>query len=90
MENTMIDYEKCPMFQEMEPDWKEGIKKEGCIYPYYGVAPHKHIPVDFKGHKGVGTKTLDKSEWPKNFIEDSDCEGCGIYKCPHEEICKKN
>lgn len=50
------------------------------VFPYYGLAPHKHV-----GKSMIGsTVILDKSEWPDNFHEDPECEGCGSYThCPH-------
>ena len=83
------DYNKCPEYNNLPPDWQKGYREDGCIYPYYGLAPHKHIKVDYKGHEGIGTKILDKSEWPENFIEDKEAEGCGTYICPYNKICEE-
>lgn len=83
-----MNYESCPFYQEMDEDWKEGIKADGCIYPHYGLAPHKHTVTE-SGIVFAGTIILEKETWPTNFIEDKDCEGCGTWECPHDYICKK-
>jgi hypothetical protein len=50
-----------------------------CIFPYYGVAPHTHAQGPVIG----GTQIKPREQWPENFEEDSDCEGCGTYTyCP--------
>lgn len=48
------------------------------VYPYYGLAPHKH---DFEVTGCViGSTIIDKeSSWPDNFSEDPEAEGCGTY-----------
>lgn len=51
----------CPFCREHEEDG------EGCIYPYYGLAPHTH--------KINGTEFT--SEVPENFSPDGD--GMGVY-----------
>jgi len=48
------------------------------IYPDYGVAPHECYYKKPGGQVGDST-LLPKSEWPKNFVEDVDCPGLGIY-----------
>lgn len=57
----------------------------GCVYPYYGVAPHSH---DLKktGYIIGSTVIDDASKWPENFSEDSDpdAKGLGFYThCLH-------
>ncbi len=50
------------------------------IYPHYGVAPHTH---DLSGGSFIGsTRTKPKDQWPENFVEDAEAEGCGTYYCP--------
>jgi hypothetical protein len=57
----------------------------GCAYPIYGLAPHSHDKVE-KGGSFIGSTVFtDRSEWPDNFVEDSDPDykGCGTYThCP--------
>jgi len=51
----------------------------GCVFPYYGVAPHKHAPGPV-----IGSTVIDAPEmWPEEFREDPDAPGCGTYtNCP--------
>ena len=58
-----------------------------CIYPHYGVAPHK-----CNGYDSIGTAVaLPKSDWPENFEPDPEAlgtddgyPGCGTYThCLH-------
>lgn len=42
----------------------------GCIYPYFGLAPHVHTP------QLLGTELLNQP-YPENFSPDSD--GMGVY-----------
>lgn len=56
-----------------------------CVFPYYGVAPHTHQfndtthPTDWLG----STRVLPKDQWGKNFREDPECPGQGVYmRCP--------
>lgn len=88
----MINYNICPMYKELSPEWQKTMEEEGCIYPHYGKAPHGNIPmeIEIKGKmiKGRGVKTLDKKDWPDTFEEDPECPGLGIHKCPYEEVCK--
>ncbi|ENW00190.1 hypothetical protein F938_00834 [Acinetobacter bereziniae LMG 1003 = CIP 70.12] len=54
----------CPFCKVHEED------VEGCVYPYYGLAPHIHTkPIG-------GTEFLDKP-YPSNFSPDGD--GMGVY-----------
>ena len=48
------------------------------IYPYYGLAPHKH---DYKdGEIILGSSTvLPKSDWPDNFEEEPGQIDMGTY-----------
>lgn len=53
-----------------------------CMYPSYGVAPHRH---DLKRTGSIigSTVLLPKNKWPDNFVEDKDCPGLGTYTyCP--------
>lgn len=48
----------------------------GCVYPYYGEAPHEHVVTVMK-YRGeakevVGMEYLPQSEWPENFKPDKD------------------
>lgn len=60
----------------------------GCIYPYYGAAPHR---CGFKdGNPMIGhSKELPASEWPKNYEHDGEPNpggypGSGVYAyCPN-------
>lgn len=83
-----MNYEKCPMFNSLPDEWKEGIKKEGCHYPYYGVAPHVH-DLSKTGSVIGSSKIIAKEKWPENFVEDDECPECGVYICPHDNICKE-
>lgn len=49
----------------------------GCVFPYYGVAPHTH---DLSSGSFIGsTRILPREQWGDNFREDLDCPGCGVY-----------
>ncbi len=51
------------------------------LCPHYGVGPHTcyhKIPNAVIGQ----SQPLPKSEWPKNYVEDPDCPGMGIWYCP--------
>ena len=52
-----------------------------CVFPFYGVGPHRHVVVDSL----IGsTVNLPPAEWPSNYTEDQDCPGLGVYThCPH-------
>ena len=50
----------------------------GCIYPYYGLAPHNHELSITGGFMG-STVFLNKNTYPENFHEDPECEGLGTY-----------
>jgi hypothetical protein len=58
-------------------------KNEACLagyYPQYGLAPHSH---DLSSGSFIGsTRIKERSEWPKNFKEDPESPGCGVYVCP--------
>lgn len=57
----------------------------GCIYPYYGLAPHTHAGVtgDPKSFFG-STRMLPKAEYPENFSEDPEQPGMGTFThCLH-------
>lgn len=71
----------------MNPDAPD----EGCVFPYYGVAPHVHEPPNgrpagapFDASMLIGsTRIVDKKLWPANFREDPAAPGCGTYThCP--------
>lgn len=53
----------------------------GCVFPYYGVAPHTHDlsggsnPPNFIG----STRILPREQWGDNFWEDPDCSCCGVF-----------
>jgi hypothetical protein len=50
----------------------------GCMFPYYGVAPHTHKPGPIIG----STELLDEP-FPEHFVEDPECPGLGTYtNCP--------
>ena len=53
-----------------------------CLYPYYGMAPHRHDLS--KTGSFIGSTVVDpKDSWPDNFVEDEPGAGCGVYtKCP--------
>jgi hypothetical protein len=53
------------------------------IYPYYGLAPHKHA-LDYLG-RVVATALIPKEEWPDNFVEDDKTPGCGKWFCPNKK-----
>lgn len=50
----------------------------GCVYPYYGMAPHTHEWLD--KHR-CSTVILPESEWPDNFEPDPEDghHGCGTW-----------
>lgn len=57
-----------------------------CVFPYYGVAPHKHEGVEpGKPRSWLGsTHILPRTEWPDNFREGADGPGLGTYThCPY-------
>jgi hypothetical protein len=60
-------------------------RRDPCfeIYPYYGVAPHKHV-MSYAGEIAV-TFAIPKEEWPDNFVEDEDAPGCGTWFCPNKK-----
>ena len=46
-----------------------------CVFPFYGLAPHKHI-----GEKMIGSTVIDpETGWPPNFHEDCQEKGVGTY-----------
>lgn len=47
---------------------------------WYGVAPHKH-DMEKTGSIIGSTVIIPKEEWPNNFREDPECEGCGTWFC---------
>lgn len=55
-------------------------------YPYYGVAPHKHVGFSFNPNTSItfigSTVIKPKEDWPKNFVEDGENAGLGVYYCP--------
>lgn len=56
---------------------------DGYIYPQYGMAPHKH-DLKITGNI-IGSTVLDKrKEWPKYFVEDKNCPGCGMWYCSNK------
>lgn len=60
----------------------DGDDVSECIYPYYGVAPHKHDLSKTGSYIG-STVVLPESEWPDNFSPDFEDPSCGIYThCP--------
>lgn len=55
----------------------------GCVFPYYGVAPHR---CGFRDGKPVTGQSIELpvSEWPANFSPDDEPRpgeypGCGVY-----------
>lgn len=50
------------------------------VYPYYGMAPHRH-----EGSEMVGSTVIaPKEEWPENFCEDGEEPGLGVWThCLH-------
>ena len=57
-------------------------KYEGHEYfPQYGVGPHRH-DLSTNGSFLNSTVPLRKEDWPKNYSEDPEVPGCGIYVCP--------
>lgn len=60
-------------------------KNQNCdMYPYYGLAPHKHVGVLADRPETMIRSTVikPKEAWPKNFEEDPESPGCGVYYCP--------
>jgi hypothetical protein len=65
-------------------------------YPYYGMAPHKHKGVQWDVPRTIlGSTVIEpKESWPRNFTEDPECPGLGVWSCPEcgviekEKICK--
>lgn len=55
------------------PDCNDG--DGGCIYPWYGVAPHRHAD----GPIIDSTRIEPKAKWPANFVEDDEEPGLGTY-----------
>lgn len=54
------------------------------MYPWYGVAPHKHVGITEDPRSFIGsTRVEPKADWPAHFHEDPEAEGCGTYECPH-------
>ncbi|TMS80575.1 hypothetical protein [Pseudoalteromonas sp. S554] len=54
-----------------------------CVFPYYGLAPHKHN-TEKTGGSVIGSTEILKEEYPENFAEDSECEGLGTHThCLH-------
>ncbi len=52
--------------------------EDGCVYPYYGLAPHKH-KLNPSSNTGLDTKIDNPTTWPENFFEDPEAPGCGTY-----------
>lgn len=51
-----------------------------CVFPYYGVGPHKHVGTEVMG----STVALPSESWPENYREDPDEPGLGTYThCLH-------
>lgn len=50
----------------------------GCVYPYYGLAPHSH-----KLHRGRIVTITSTRDFPDNFVVDqehpADGPTCGVY-----------
>jgi len=51
----------------------------GGVYPYYGLAPHKHVFIPDDPRTLIGSTVVGKKPYPLNFREDPDAEGCGVY-----------
>ena len=73
----------CPACKEeanMEPSMLPECKHCGGIGSWYGVGPHRH---DFgKTGSVIGSTVIDdKADWPKNFHEDHEAPGCGVWTC---------
>lgn len=80
--------EKCPDYIRLEPTFRKIMRKDGCVYPYYGLAPHLHLKFDID-NVTISATVSDKNEkFPDNFVEDPESPGCGTYLCPYNEICK--
>ena len=47
-----------------------------CVFPYYGVAPHRH---NESGSIIGSTVISNEAVWPDNFTEDTECPGLGTY-----------
>ena len=60
-------------------------RRDPCfeIYPYFGLAPHKHSIAD--NGCVVGTMLEPQEKWPDNFVETEN--GCGLWYCPNKK-CK--
>jgi hypothetical protein len=56
-----------------------------CVFPYYGMGPHKHHLTKADRNAWIGsTIELPQSEWPDNYCEDAEVPGLGTYThCPH-------
>ena len=50
----------------------------GSIYPFYGLAPHRH-DMGRTGSLVGSTVEKPREEWPANFCEDKDAPGMGTY-----------
>ncbi len=59
------------------------MKCDDCfegMYPYYGLAPHKHVGVDPGDPRMfIGSTVIDPEPYPDNFSEDQEAKGCGVY-----------
>ena len=65
-----------------EPAPKCNTCLDGEIYPYYGLAPHKHDMT--KTGSIIGSTVIDpESEWPSNFHPDAEDSGAGVWTCPN-------
>lgn len=54
---------------------------EHDLFPHYGLAPHGHN-LKLTGSFLGSTVSIQKAEWPPNFIEDPDEPWMGTYECP--------
>lgn len=61
-----------------------GCSNPDCeFYPYYGMAPHRHVGVTEDPASIFGSTRVDPKEtWPANFEPDPEAEGCGTWHCP--------
>lgn len=51
-----------------------------CIFPYYGVGPHRHVGLTDNAASVIGSTVLEpKENWPENYKEDEECPGLGAY-----------